>query len=179
MQIHAMLGQLMLDVRGIMKNILILCLIFTTLSCVESRRLSKIETDPQELQQALARLTNDDCCFVKGGFGLASNAYSDDYVYILKQRDNAIPKLVQALDDPERFAIAHVLLVWITRRTMDISETHWNGMRITLREDGKVDYHPDQMEKIKEMWPSYLRDRMNEDIRHRKLKEEILDSRSR
>src|SRR5262245_20170495 len=64
--------------------------------------------------------------------------------------------LIRALQDPNRFAAAHVVLTNMHSGGLNISSTRWNGLYLTLRADGSVDFHPEQMEDLASHWETYL-----------------------
>ena len=71
---------------------------------------------------------------------------------VLALGKQAIPSLLSALDDQERFAVAHVLLTFLKFRTVETSGSTWNELRIDVHGDGHVDYHPEQIPELKQLW---------------------------
>ena len=64
--------------------------------------------------------------------------------------------LQSALDDPKRFAAAHVHLTKINQNRYFVSASHWNGLELDLFADGSVDFHLEQIPKLKQYWHHYL-----------------------
>jgi hypothetical protein len=75
-----------------------------------------------------------------------------------KQGKSANPALLAALRDPDKFAAAHVLLTDINGGTY-FSAGEWHGMRVTLRGDGRVDFHPEQAPQLTADWKARLNSR--------------------
>ena len=65
--------------------------------------------------------------------------------------------LLQALRDPNRFAAAHVVLHNMNNPgSINVNSTRWNGLYMTLRADGSVDFHPEQIEDLARSWEAKL-----------------------
>lgn len=75
------------------------------------------------------------------------------------QGKSANPALLAALHDPDKFAAAHVLLTDTNDRTSSYSAGEWNGMRVTLRADGRVDFHAEQAPQLEAAWKARLQSR--------------------
>lgn len=71
---------------------------------------------------------------------------------LLALGERASPALRAALDDPEKFATAHVLLTHLEMNKYEVSVSHWNGLKVDIHADGTVDLYPEQMPEIKAMW---------------------------
>jgi hypothetical protein len=65
--------------------------------------------------------------------------------------------LMQALDDPNRWIAAHVLL---TARHPEcgtrFDTSHWNGLEVRVRGDGPARIDPKQQDAIREFWRKRL-----------------------
>jgi hypothetical protein len=68
----------------------------------------------------------------------------------------AYPYLIEALRDRNRFAAAHVLLTELQRDGHIRNDSHGNKLQVTLHGDGSVDFHPEQMDRIADMWEERL-----------------------
>lgn len=66
-----------------------------------------------------------------------------------------IPALLDALLDPQRFVVAHVLLTRMTGVHYETFPT-WNGLHVELRADGEVVIDPDQRRRLHQRWRKYF-----------------------
>jgi hypothetical protein len=73
-----------------------------------------------------------------------------------KQGPGANSALFAELRDKDRFAAAHVLLTDINDKHKYISAGEWNGLRVTLHADGRVDFHPEQIPQLEAKWTERL-----------------------
>lgn len=69
--------------------------------------------------------------------------------------DALAPQLVEALDDPTRFAAAHVLLTRLSRVTHE-TFPDWNGMAVELAVDGSAHVDPVQRGVLARRWRAWL-----------------------
>ena len=65
------------------------------------------------------------------------------------------PQLVGALADPDRFAVAHVLLTRLSRVT-HATFPDWNGLTVELAVDGSAHVDPTQREVLARRWRAWL-----------------------
>src|ERR1700684_622834 len=49
-----------------------------------------------------------------------------------------VTALIDAIDDPNRFIAAHVILVTLTKAAVSNDPECWNGLRIDIGPDGKI-----------------------------------------
>lgn len=66
-------------------------------------------------------------------------------------------ELVELLLDPDRFAIAHVLLTIRRQALTSFDANQWNGLRVELTESGAVRYDRDDMKTLYQRWSSVVR----------------------
>lgn len=66
-----------------------------------------------------------------------------------------IPALLDALLDPQRFVVAHVVLTRITGVRYETFPT-WNGLGVELRADGTVNIDAEQRHLLHRRWRSYF-----------------------
>ena len=102
------------------------------------------------------RLRNDEVRWDGTWAGLVPHTEGRNGKSLLELGERAIPALVAALDDPEKFAAAHVLLTLIRKRPYSTSGSHWNRLRVSIRSDGAADLHPEQIPEIKAFWETTL-----------------------
>jgi hypothetical protein len=65
------------------------------------------------------------------------------------------PALVEALDDPDRYVVAHVLLTRLSRVSHE-TFPGWNGLAVELAVDGSSRVDPAQRETLARRWREWL-----------------------
>jgi hypothetical protein len=65
-------------------------------------------------------------------------------------------QLVELLRDPDRFAVAHVLLTMRHDALKSFDANQWNGLRVTLAASGAVQYDPADMATLYRRWSSLV-----------------------
>jgi hypothetical protein len=65
------------------------------------------------------------------------------------------PTLIEALDDPDRFVVAHVLLTRLSRVSHE-TFPGWNGLAVELAVDGTARVDPGQRETLARRWREWL-----------------------
>jgi hypothetical protein len=81
-------------------------------------------------------------------------ALSDEAEAVRMQGDAIIPALIGALDDPDRFVTAHVLLTRLAGVQYD-TFPDWNGLYVDLRADGNVVIDSDQAPELAARWQAF------------------------
>ena len=119
--------------------------------CANSSNTQSLTND-----QLVHRLSNSDITWGGTFGGLGARATSEIAHAILQRGSPARPALVAALDDPEKFAAAHVLLTMNYHEPFRSSVSSWNRLQVTLYGDGSVDLHPEQRREIKSLWQRKL-----------------------
>jgi len=66
-------------------------------------------------------------------------------------------ELVELLLDPDRFAVAHVLLTMRRKALTSFDANQWNGLRVELAASGAVRYDRDDMKMLYQRWSSVVR----------------------
>ena len=113
-------------------------------------------TNSLTTDELVHQLRNSDITW-GGSYGGFTPRTTGDTARAIRQRGiSATPLLVEALDDPQRFAAAHVVLTEMHFWGRSFHSTPWNGLRVTLYGDGTVDLHSEQMPSIKEFWDREL-----------------------
>ena len=106
-----------------------------------------------------AQILNSDISWDGNYFGLTPKVNGMASKQLLAIGVKAEPSLVAALDDPERYAAAHVLLTQLQMnrgRKVEFSSSHWNHLRVELSPDGTVRLHPEQRSELKAFWRKEL-----------------------
>jgi hypothetical protein len=101
-------------------------------------------------------LSNADVKVDGGYLGLMMEIHTPAADALRKQGPSANPVLLEALGNKDKFAAAHVLLTEINRTPRTLSAAEWNGMRVTLFADLRVDFHPEQAPQLAADWQSRL-----------------------
>jgi hypothetical protein len=83
--------------------------------------------------------------------GLRAAVDSAEADRIRQRGDRAVPELIAALADEDRFAVAHVLLTEITRISHERFPT-WNGLAVDIAADGTVTVEPAQRFDLARRW---------------------------
>ena len=65
------------------------------------------------------------------------------------------PTLIEALGDPDRFVVAHVLLTRLSRVSHE-TFPGWNGLAVELAVDGTARVDPAQRESLARRWRQWL-----------------------
>lgn len=99
-----------------------------------------------------ASLNNSDVLWDGNFIGLQPTVNGETAKRLLSLGKDAVPALQTALSDTNRFVAAHVLLTQIKKKQYQGSGSHWNGLQVDLYADGTIDFHPEQMDKIKALW---------------------------
>lgn len=74
---------------------------------------------------------------------------------IIRQGQDSVPRLLDAMQEADRFVSAHVLLTRITGVEHDTFPL-WNGLEVDLRPDGTVHINPDQRHGLARRWRSFF-----------------------
>lgn len=99
----------------------------------------------------LAGLTNDDVAWNANPLGLWPTLPSGVTERAYESGEDAIPELIDALADPERFVVAHVLLTQLSGVEYRAVPT-WNGLEVELRPDGSTVIDPAQRHDLGRRW---------------------------
>ena len=107
-----------------------------------------------QASQAVGKIRNSDIAWDGNYFGLLPRIEGQASKSVMALGESAVSALIRALDDPSRFAAAHVLLTEIKMRGVSrpLSARDWNGLRVELSADGHVQLHPEQREELKVFW---------------------------
>ncbi|MGV8966276.1 MAG: hypothetical protein ACOH2F_08350 [Cellulomonas sp.] len=90
--------------------------------------------------------------------GLLPHLPAEDERLVLTLDEDDIPALVDALDRPQTFVKAHVLLTRLTEVERETFPT-WNGLAVDIAADGSILVDPSQRPAIVERWQRWLAQR--------------------
>jgi hypothetical protein len=65
-------------------------------------------------------------------------------------------QLVELLRDPDRFAVAHVLLTMRHNALKSFDANQWNGLRVALAASGAARYDPADMATLYQRWSALV-----------------------
>lgn len=97
--------------------------------------------------------TNDSVAWDGTRIGLIARL-AEEAERLTEGGEASMDMLFDALDDPERFVTAHVLLTRITGITFE-AFPDWNGLSVELTADGQVRIDPDQRHNLARRWALY------------------------
>ena len=100
----------------------------------------------------IASINNDDIGWSGTYSGLWADVRGAEANKVLEIGPAARPHLLEALDDPEKFVVAHVLLTLISGQQFSVSGEEWNHLRVELNHDGTVSIDPRQQHEIVTLW---------------------------
>jgi hypothetical protein len=108
------------------------------------------------MQQSIRALSNDQVAWEGGPSGLAPTLIGEAAEKLAEKRDQAIPALVAALSDPDRFVAAHILLTRLSGVEHSAFPA-WNGLVVDLRADGTVALDLAQRFTLARRWERWAR----------------------
>ena len=138
----------------LLERIVIICAAIAMGGCAGSRgsALQKQRTEPDMHVQLVQRIHNSDVNFDGTYFGLMERIEGPASCEVLKADAPAVPALLEALHDRERYIAAHVLLTYIVDREWRLSASNWNGLKVDLLANGSIVFDPADQEVLRERW---------------------------
>ena len=101
---------------------------------------------------AIQHLSNTDLRVDGNYFGLDVRISGDAASTLERLGSSANSWLLDAFDDSDKFAAAHVLLTKINMTEYNLSGSEWNHLQIDLLLDGTVDFHTEQIPELVSFW---------------------------
>ena len=98
--------------------------------------------------------TNRDVTWDANFLGLAPSVPQSATEQAFELGDAAIPELIEALADPERFVAAHVLLTQVSGVEYEVEES-WNGLEVELAPTGEARIDPEQRHHLADRWRAW------------------------
>ncbi|HEV3006518.1 MAG TPA: hypothetical protein VGX78_18760 [Pirellulales bacterium] len=102
------------------------------------------------------RLRNDDVSWDGNFVGLFPFVTGDTAVSLRRCGRRATPALLGAIEQPDKFAAAHVLLTGLWQNEYPLSAGDWNHLRVTLYANGTLEFHPEQIPAIRAYWSATI-----------------------
>lgn len=99
-------------------------------------------------------LANADVRWEGTHLGLSPTIAGEAADRVRRQGESAVPRLVDALEDPDRFVAAHVLLTEISGVEHQAFPS-WNGLAVDLAADGTVTIDPAQRHDLARRWRAW------------------------
>src|SRR5262245_7768590 len=118
--------------------------------------LAKCAAVPDPAAVAVGGIRNSDLRWEGTFFGEWPGVTGEAAKRVLSFGERATPALLAALDDPDRFAIAHVLLIEVESTVYWGSGPEWRPrwapLKMQMQPDGRIEFFPEQRTLLKEFW---------------------------
>lgn len=105
-----------------------------------------------------AKLSNADVRWDGTLSGLTPTLTGEAATQLLQLGDQAVPELLEALSDPDKFVAAHVILTRLSGVQYQAFPA-WNGLEVVLAADGTVSIDPAQQPVLIERWQRWYQTR--------------------
>jgi hypothetical protein len=100
----------------------------------------------------LDQISNNDLRWDGTALGLQPRIESSAAIRLVSDRSIADDELKRVLRDPQRFAIAHVVLTMRSGKVASFDANQWNGLRVRLEASGMASYQAADMETLAQAW---------------------------
>jgi hypothetical protein len=110
-------------------------------------------SDPATIARLVDQLSNADIRWDGTYAGLVPTILSDAGRQLLEIGDDAIPQLLSALEDENKFVAAHVLLTLLSG--IEYHTQPWNGLAIELAADGNAHVDARQRFDLARRWRAW------------------------
>ena len=95
--------------------------------------------------------TNRDVVWDTNYFGMAPTVPQSAIDRVFELGEAAIPELIDALADPDRFVAAHILLTQVSGVEYEVEDS-WNGLEVELAATGEATIDAEQRHRLTERW---------------------------
>ena len=106
----------------------------------------------EEVKDLVLGLQNSDVTWDGTWMGLVPTVRGKSAMNVLKQGENAIPHLYEALADMDRYIVSHVLLAVLTGAACSHDIGGWLGLRVALNADGSKTFYPEDIPRLQTHW---------------------------
>ncbi|HBR73492.1 MAG TPA: hypothetical protein DEA78_07185 [Cyanobacteria bacterium UBA11159] len=113
------------------------------------------EEREREVKQLVKELTNNDITWDGQDIGIVAILKSNRAKRLVEIGEPAIPELIAAMSDESKFAVAHVILTYISK--VEFTTIPWNGLEVNLSFDGRTLFNPDQRFDLVKRWHQWYR----------------------
>lgn len=103
------------------------------------------------MSQLAEDITNTDVKWSGNYAGLSQTLTSDAGQRLIDLGEQAIPRLLAALSDADKFVAAHVILTQLSKVEYEAFPA-WNGLAVDMAEDGSVSIDPQQRFDLVRRW---------------------------
>jgi hypothetical protein len=113
-------------------------------------------TEPRDLLDVVRlvdQLSNADVRWNGTLYGLVPTIVGDSARQLLARGDDAIPRIIDALEDESKFVAAHVLLTMLSG--VEYHTAPWNGLEIDLSAGDEVRIDPRQRFELARRWRAW------------------------
>lgn len=101
-------------------------------------------------------IRNSDLAWDGTPFGLQPRIANPKTAALVDAPPSLDRELVELLRDPDRFAVAHVLLTMRHKALTSFDATQWNGLRVALAPSGAVRYNREDMATLYQRWAAVV-----------------------
>jgi hypothetical protein len=102
-------------------------------------------------------IRNSDLAWDGTSLGLQPRIVNAETARLVDAPSTSERDLIELLLDPDRFAIAHVVLTIRRKALTSLDASQWNGLRVELTASGAVHYDRDDMNTLYQRWSSVVR----------------------
>jgi hypothetical protein len=103
------------------------------------------------MSQLVEEITNTDVKWNGNYVGLSPILTNDAAKRLIELGEQAIPSVLVALSDPDKFVTAHVILTQVSKVEYQAFPA-WNGLVVDVAADGSVNIDPDQRLDLVRRW---------------------------
>ena len=100
---------------------------------------------------------NSDLAWDGTPLGLQPRIVKPETARLVDAPSTADRDLVELLLDPDRFAVAHVLLTMRRKALTSFDANQWNGLRVALAASGAARYEPADRKTLYQRWSAVVR----------------------
>jgi hypothetical protein len=104
----------------------------------------------------VSEIRNSDLAWDGTPFGVQPRIANPKTAELVNAPPSLDRELVELLRDPDRFAVAHVLLTLRHKALTSFDATQWNGLRVALAASGAVRYTHGDMATLYHRWAAVV-----------------------
>lgn len=110
-----------------------------------------------EAVQLVMLINNTDVRWDGDYFGLKPTLAGSSKKLMEMRSEQAIPALLEALKDKQRFVAAHILLAEMNDTQMQRDAESWNGLRVNLLANGQTIIYKGQQNALVQKWKTWYK----------------------
>jgi hypothetical protein len=108
------------------------------------------------MSESIKNISNADVKWSGNYIGLSPTLSGDSTKHLIDLGELAIPELLRALADPDKFVTAHVILTQLSGVEYQSAPT-WNGLAVEIAPDGNVTIDTAQRFDLLRRWEQWYR----------------------